>query len=91
MMQQENRSSEDLLMEREEKCRKARKSVSKAIFMRLFVTGLLLWVLFQTAMELWVLGLMAFVLLINVSGLLPLVTELRKRNRELKEIMDQYE
>ena len=85
------RPSEDELMEREEKCRKARKTVTKAIAMRLFVTVLLVWILFQTAMELWVIGLMIFVMLINLSGLLPLIAELKKQNRLLKEIMDQYE
>ena len=78
-------------MEAEEKCRKAMKTVTKAIVMRLFVTGLLLWIAMQSGMELWAVGLIALVLLINLSGLLPLGTELRKRLRELKSIMDQYE
>ena len=64
------RPDEDALMEAEEKCRKAMKTVGKAIFMRIFVTGLLIWVLFQTEMELWIIGMMAFVLIINLSGLL---------------------
>ena len=85
------RPDEDALMEAEEKCRKAMKTVGKAIFMRIFVTGLLIWVLFQTEMELWIIGMMAFVLIINLSGLLPLALELKKRFRELKSIMDQYE
>ena len=85
------RPSEDELMEAEEKCRKAMKTVMKAIVMRLFVTGLLLWIAMQSGMELWAVGLIALVLLINLSGLLPLGTELRKRLRELKSIMDQYE
>lgn len=90
-MEMENRPTEDVLMEQEDKCRKARKTVRKAILMRLFVTALLIWVVFQTAMEPWIIGLMAFVLLINLSGLLPLGAELKKQNRLLKEIMDQYE
>ena len=91
MEQEEIRPSEDELMAREDKCRKARKTVTKAIAMRVFVTALLLWVVFQTSMELWIIGLMVFVMLINLSGLLPLVSELRKQNRLLREIMDQYE
>ena len=85
------RPTEDELMEREEKCRKAMKTVGKAIFMRIFVTGLLIWVVVQTSMELWIIGLMAFVMIINVSGLFPLVLEWKKRFRELKSIMEQYE
>lgn len=90
-MELEHRPSEEELMEQEEKCRKALKTVGKAIIMRLFVTGLLLWILFQTGMELWILGLMVFVLLVNLSGLLPLGAELKKRIRELRSIMELYE
>lgn len=78
-------------MEAEEKCRKAMKTVTKAIIMRLSVTGLLLWITLQSGMELWAVGLITLVLLINLSGLLPLGTELRKRLKELNSILDQYE
>ena len=91
-MEQENlRPTEDELMAREDKCRKALKTVGRAVFMRMFVTGLLVWALLQTELRLWVMGLMSFVLVINLGGMLPLVTELKARRRELKEIMDQYE
>lgn len=83
--------TEEELMDREEQCRKSIKTVGKAIFMRLFVTGLLIFVVFRAGMELWVLGLMVFVLIINLSGLMPLGLELRKKCRELKEILDAYE
>ena len=83
--------TEDELMAAEEKCRKAIKTVAKAVFMRLFVTGLLLWIALYSAMEGWAIGLIAMVLLINLTGLLPLGKELTKRIRELKSIMDQYE
>ena len=85
------RPSEDELMAAEEKCRKAMKTVTKAIIMRLSVTGLLLWITLQSGMELWAVGLITLVLLINLSGLLPLGTELRKRLKELNSILDQYE
>lgn len=85
------RPSEDELMEREEKCRKTIKTVGRAIVMRLFITVLLVWALVQTDLQLWVAGLMAFVLLINGAGALPLVTELKARLRELREILSQYE
>ena len=83
--------TEDELMAAEEKCRKAIKTVTKAVIMRIFVTGLLIWIAFQSSMEGWVLGLIAMVLLINLTGLLPLGQELAKRIRELKSILDQYE
>lgn len=77
--------------EREERCCKAIKTVGKAIFMRIFVTAILVWAVFRSDMELWVIGLMAFVLIINLTGLLPLITELKKRRRELKEIVAEDE
>ena len=91
MEEKVKRPSEDELMEAEEKCRKAIKTVGRAVFMRIFVTALLVFCLLQTELQLWVIGLMAFVLIINLSGMLPLTTELRKQRRLLKTIMDQYE
>lgn len=90
-MEMENRPSEEALMAREEKCRKSIRAVGKAVIMRLFVAVILIWAFFQTSGEIWVLGLMIFVLIINVSGLVPLFRELQARRRELKEIMAQYE
>ena len=89
-MENENLLSEEELMEREERCRKSIKTVGKAVFMRLFVSGLLIWVALQTGMELWAIGMLAVVLIINLSGLLPLCMELKKKHRELKEIIAQY-
>ena len=90
-MEEIRKFTEDELMAAEEKCRKAMKTVTKAVIMRIFVTGLLIWIALQSSMEAWVLGLIALVLLINLTGLLPLGQELGKRIRELKSIMDQYE
>lgn len=86
-MENENLAPEMDSFEREERCRKAIRTVSKAIFMRLFVTVILVWALLQTSLELWVIGLMVFVLIINLSGLLPLGAELKKQRKELKEIL----
>ena len=76
------------LSEREERCRKAMKAVSKAIFMRLFVCGLLIWAVVQSSIELWVVGLMILVLLINLSGIFPLAAELKKRRAEWRELLE---
>lgn len=81
-------SPEDMdLLEREERCQKAMKAVTKAIVMRVVICGLLLWILFQTSMNLWVIGLMLLVLLINVSSAFPLVAELKKRRQEWKQLL----
>lgn len=83
--------SEEELMDREERCKKAMKTVGKAIFMRLFVTAVLIWIVFQTNMEVWVVGLIVLVMIINLSGLLPLSLEMKKKYGELKQILDLYE
>ena len=79
------------LLEREERCQKALRAVTKAIFMRLVICVLLIWVVLKTAMELWVTGLMLLVLLINVTGTLPLVAELKKRRQEWKALLEEEE
>ena len=79
------------LLEREERCQKAIKAVSKAIFMRLFICGLLIWSVFSTDMELWAAGLMMLVLAINSTGLLPLMAELKKRRAEWKTLLEEEE
>ena len=78
---------EDDWFQREERCRKNIRTISKAIFMRLFVTAILIWVLFRSAMELWVIGLLCFVMIINLTGLLPLFADWKTRRAELKKIL----
>ena len=79
------------LLEREERCQKAMKTVTKAIFMRMAVTGLLVWVIFSRIREFWVAGLMLLVLLINVTGSLSLIAELKKRRMEWKSLLEEEE
>ena len=79
------------LLEREERCQKAMKTITKAIFMRMVVTGLLVWVIVSRIRELWVAGLMLLVLLINVTGSLPLIAELKKRRMEWKSLLEEEE
>ena len=59
--------------------------------MRLVVTGLLIWVILSTVRELWVVGLMLLVLVINVTGILPLAAELKKRRAEWKLLLEEEE
>ena len=79
------------LLEREERCQKAMKAVGKAIFMRLVVCAILIWAVVRSPMELWVVGLMLLVLLINLTGILPLAAELKKRRAEWKQLLDEEE
>lgn len=94
------RSFEDLIPEggenlsqdqQEERCEKAIKAIFKAMLMRLFVTGILIWAMVRTRMELWVLGLMLLVLLINLSGLLPLYAEWKKQRKLLNDLIESEE
>ena len=78
-------------MEREERCQKAMKTVTKAICMRMVVTGLLVWVIVSRIREFWVAGLMLLVLLINMTGSLPLIAELKKRRMEWKSLLEEEE
>lgn len=77
------------ILEREERCQKAIKTVTKAIVMRLFICVLLIWVVFRTEMALWTIGLMLFVMAINVAGILPLFAELKKRRLEWKQLLEE--
>jgi membrane protein involved in colicin uptake len=79
------------LLEREERCQKAIKAVSKAVFMRLVICGLLIWSVFSTNMELWAAGLMILVMVINCTGLIPLIAELKKRRTEWKSLLEEEE
>lgn len=77
------------ILEREDRCRRALKTVGKALFMRLFVTALLVWVCFQTSMDLWIIGLMAVVVLINLAGALPLYSEWKRQRKIVAAILEE--
>ena len=79
------------LSEREDRCQKAIRTVTKAMIMRLFICGLLLWVVLRTALDLWVIGLMVLVIAVNVTGMMPLVAELKKRRSEWKHLLEEEE
>lgn len=79
----------DELFELEEKCLKSIRTVRKAVFMRVFVTALLIWAVVVGNMNLWVVGLMALVMMINVVGTLPLVAEWKKQKKHLRDLIEQ--
>ena len=90
-MEKKGYLSEEELMQREDRCRKALKTVMKAMLMRLFVAAVLIWSVIRSGMPRWAVGLMALVLIINLTGLLPLWQEWRKQRRELKAVIAKFE
>ena len=89
-MEQENQTpdTEDLY-DREEKCQRAMKTVGRACLMRLLVAAVLIFVLIKTPGSVLLWGLVGFVLLINLGGMLPLLAELRKRRREYRQLLQE--
>ena len=77
------------LEEREERCQKAMKVVVKAIAMRLFVFAILILAVIRSGMPLWAAGLMVLVMVVNLTGILPLAAELKKRRQEWKLLLEE--
>ena len=77
------------LEERQDRCQKAMKIVAKAIAMRLLVFAILILAVIRSGMPLWAAGLMALVMIINLTGTLPLVAELKKRRQEWKILLEE--
>lgn len=70
--------------EREEWCRRSIKTLWKAVLARLFLTGLLVWILLQGEPTLWMTVLMILLTAITLGPLIPLGRELKQRRAELK-------
>ena len=79
------------LEERQERCQKALKVIVKAIAMRLVVFAILILAVVRSGMPVWAAGLMALVMVINLTGILPLVSELKKRRQEWKLLLEEEE
>ena len=77
--------------DREEQCRKTIRVVTRAMVMRVLVGVLLLAAVIRAGANPAVLGLCVFVLVIAVSGALPLGKELVKQRKLLKECLAQQE
>ena len=75
------------IYQQEELCQKSIKAVSKALFMRLVVAGILIGSVVAFPMELWVWGLMLLVVVIDLAGAAPLIAELKKQRRRLKALI----
>ena len=75
------------LLEQEDRCRRVLRTVGKAMFMRLFVTAVLIFALVCVPVEGWVIGLMVLVLAINFTGILRLLSEWKKQRAILRDII----
>ena len=87
-MQSKNRQPRDDFYQKDADITKALKTVRKAVFMRAFVTALLLWVMLLSRQQLWVVGMIAFVLVINIAGAVPLVKEWRNQKQKLDDLWE---
>lgn len=72
----------------DERINKALKTVRRAVIMRLVVTALLVWIMIVSRQQIWVVGMVAFVLVINVTGSVPLVQEWRRQKKKLDELWE---
>lgn len=75
------------LVEREERCQKAIKTVARAIVMRLFICCILIWAVIRSYIQLWAVGLLVLVMVMNITGIIPLAAELKKRRQEWKKLL----
>jgi len=87
-MDNEKNLSQDEIFEQEEKCQKAIRTVTKAIFMRLVVTGLMGFVVAADPRQILTWGLAAFVLLTNIMGILPLWKERKNQRQKMKILIE---
>ena len=85
---EEKKFTQDELFEQEENCQKAIRTVTKAIFMRLVVTVLMIVVVSGNPEQVWAWGLAVFVLLINTMGTLPLWKEYSRQKQTLKHLIE---
>ena len=85
---EEKKESRDELFEQEEKCQKAIRTVSRAMLMRLVVTVLMVVVVAGNPEQVWAWGLAAFVLVINLMGILPLWKEFKSQRQKLKALIE---
>lgn len=90
-MDNENLTPEEDVYEREERCRRVIKNVTKAIVMRLVVVALVIWAFTRAETNPWLIGLMLLVVLITVSSLPILLKELNTRRKELKALIESEE
>lgn len=75
--------------DREERCRKTMRTLLRAIMVRIAASVLLAVAVVRAGASSVALGLTGFALLLILSGLFPLMMELKKQKEILKECLDQ--
>lgn len=81
-MENEN-LTQDEIFEKEERCIKSIKNVARAAGMRVVTGGILLAVVVLNDFSLWIYLMMAFVFLLILGSIVPLLSELKKQIGEL--------
>ena len=79
------------IYEKIQHCEKTVRTIRRAVLMRLFLTALLLYIPFAAKVSSGIWILMGFVMLINVSGLIPLMSQWRIKKKELDKLLDEEE
>ena len=72
-----------------DRCEKTLRIIRRSVLMRIFLTALLLYIPFAAKLQGGVMLLMLFVVVINVSGLLPLLSQWRSKKKELNKLLDE--
>ena len=74
-----------------ERCEKTLRVIRRSVIMRVALTALLLYIPFAAQTGGGVLVLMLFVAVINLSGLLSLVSQWKQKKKELDRLLDEEE
>ena len=72
-----------------ERCEKTLRVIRRSVVMRIVLTCLLLYIPFAAQLQGGVLLMMVLVVLINLSGLLPLLSQWRIKKKELDQLLDE--
>lgn len=88
-MEQANNTPDGDIYDQEERCRRAIRTVARAIVMRLLVLALVIWAFAQAPGNGVLIGLLLLVAFITLGALPILIKELRRRRRELKALIAQ--
>lgn len=91
MEEHQEKPNQDDLFSQEEQCQKTIRTVGKALFMRIVVAALMIWVAVSNRSQIWAWGLAAFVLLVDLTGAVVLWKEFSSQRKRLKELIAQEE
>ena len=82
-------SDEESVFARIERCEKTIRVIRRSVLMRLALTALLIYIPITSRIPGGALVLIVLVALINLSGLLPLVSQWRIKKKELDTLLDE--